>query len=569
MRTGDYEVSADHGYRSISIHARGRAVLANSMTNRDTAFSADERKALALNGLLPSGVNTIEEQAARAYAQYGQVDGNLERNRFLGTLRDRNEVLFYRVLSSHIEEMLPVVYTPTIGEAIQRYSNDYARPRGVFLSIDHPEDIEEALLNHGLHADEVDLLVVTDSEGILGIGDQGVGGVQIAIGKLSVYTAAAGLHPRRVIPVVLDTGTDNEALLKDPMYVGERHPRVRGEAYDDFIERFVATSSRLFPQAMIHWEDFGTANAHRILTRYRDTACTFNDDIQGTAAVALAAVLAAVEQSGVPLDEHRVLVYGAGTAGIGVADLLRETMVASGAKGTGHAAFYPMTSRGLLVDDMTELQDFQAPYARSRAEVAEWDVADPGRISLAEVVRHAQPTIWIGTSTHGGAFTESLVTEMAGYCKRPIIMPMSNPTSRAEALPADLLRWTDGAALVATGSPFDPVEYGGVTYQIAQANNALIFPGLGLGVVVAQANRVTDGMIQASATALAGLLEATELGSCLLPSMSRLREVSEVVAVAVVRAAVDDGVAQAKLTDIDAEVRERMWLPEYADVLID
>jgi malate dehydrogenase (oxaloacetate-decarboxylating) len=571
MKTGDYELDTTRRDAPLRISARGRAVLVDPMTNRGTAFTKKERRALGLVGLLPIGVSPISDQVRRVYPQYRSARTPFAKHKFLANLRDRNEVLFYRLLADHIEEMLPIIYTPTIGEVIERFSLEFNRARGVFLSIDHPDDIEEAFLGYHLGPDDVDLIVVTDSEGILGIGDQGIGGIEIAVGKLALYTAAAGLHPRRVIPVVLDVGTDNLGLLNSDLYLGERHARVRGERYDEFIDTFVRTVSGLFPNAMIHWEDFGPSNAHRVLERYRDEVCTFNDDIQGTAAVALAAVLAGVDVTGTPLKDHRVVIYGGGTAGIGIADLLRDTLVRGGASPEDAAAqFFGLGSRGLFVEDQPFLRDFQRPYARARSEVATWEL-DPATdrgIGLADVVRNARPTILIGTSTIAGAFSEEIVTEMARHVDRPIIMPLSNPTSHAEALPADLLAWTDGKALIATGSPFGPVDHNEVRHAIAQANNALIFPGLGLGVAVCQASRVTDRMIAAAAETLAKQVNAYRPGAALLPAMDALRPVSAHVALAVARAAAEEGVARRPLTDPVNDVYLRMWQPEYPAIEI-
>ena len=548
----------------LQVGALGRLILMHPMANRGTAFTLEEREKLGLSGLLPSRVTTIEEQLRRIYAQYSRSPSPLAKFIQLTQLRDRNEVLFYRLLSEHLEEMLPIIYTPTIGEAIERFSHEYTGARAVFLSIDHPELVEQSLSDFGLDADDVDLVVVTDSEGILGIGDQGIGGVQIAIGKLGVYTAAAGIHPRRAIPVVLDVGTDNLGLLNSDLYLGERHARVRGERYDQFIELFVNAVTRQFPNAMLHWEDFGAANAHRILDRYCDRICTFNDDIQGTAAVVLAAVLAAVRFTGVPLSQHRVLIYGAGTAGVGIADLIREAMRRSALRADdAYRRFWVFNSRGLVVEGGAGIRDFQRPYARGRDDVADWTVANPDRITLLEAVRHAKPTILIGTSAQHGAFTADVVRAMAEDCERPIIMPLSNPTSRCEALPADLLDWTDGRALIATGSPFGTIRHGDVYHTIAQANNALIFPGLGLGVSVVQARRVTEEMIYAAAAALAGLVNEYRPGASLLPGMSDLRTVAATVAKAVAETAERQGLARRPLTNPINDIYQRMWKPEY------
>jgi malate dehydrogenase (oxaloacetate-decarboxylating) len=550
------------------VRLRGGAVLTSPTLNRGTAFTHAEREALALTGLLPDGVSTIEGQLRRVYGQFQRQPDDLAKNIFLGHVRDRNEVLFYRLLTEHIEEMLPIVYTPTVGTAIERYSLEFGRPRGVYLSVDNPGQIETAFRNYGLGPDDVDLIVATDSEGILGIGDWGVGGIAIAIGKLALYTAAAGLHPRRVIPVVLDAGTDNQALLTEEMYLGNRHPRVRGERYDEMIDSYVDAATRLFPHAMLHWEDFGAANAHRILAKYAGSCCTFNDDIQGTAAVVLAAALSAIQAAGSRVRDQRVVIHGAGTAGIGIADALRQMMVADGlspAEATGR--FYALGSKGLLHSDYPgTLRDFQVPYARQADEVGDWRRDAEGRIGLAEVVSRSRPSILIGTSTQPGVFTEAIVAEMAAHAQRPIIMPLSNPTSLSEARPADLIAWTGGRALIATGSPFPPVSHDGVEYQIAQANNALIFPGLGLGVTVSRARRVSDGMLAAAADALANLSDAASPGAPVLPPVTSLRTVSAAVAVAVARAAQDEGLSDVPPDDLAGRVRRAMWEPAYPDI---
>jgi malate dehydrogenase (oxaloacetate-decarboxylating) len=553
----------------LRVRARGFSVLGTPMLNRGTAFTPDERRALGLVGLLPHGVSTIDGQLRRVYAQYQRQPDDLARNVYLANLRDRNEVLFYRLLSEHLGDMLPIVYTPTVGKAIERYSHEYRRPRGVFLSVDHPDLIEESFRDYGLGADDVDLIVATDAEGILGIGDWGVGGIEIAIGKLAVYIAAAGIHPRRVIPVVLDMGTDNLRLLNDKMYLGNRHARVRGPRYDDFIDTYVSTATKLFPHALLHWEDLGAANARRVLQRYADQCCTFNDDMQGTAAVVLAAALAAARASETRMGDQRVVIHGAGTAGLGIADMLRDVMVGAGlSPEEATRRFWCLDRQGLITDDrLADLLDFQRPYARPAAEVADWTRTGAGQgPSLADVVAHVHPTMLIGTSTQAGAFTEAVVRQMAAHVRRPVIMPLSNPTSRAEAVPADLIAWTDGRALVATGSPFDPVVHEETTYRIAQANNALVFPGLGLGVAVVRARRVSDRMLAAAADAVAGLSDAGIRGAPLLPPVDNLREVSATVAVAVAGAAVADGLADVALDDPIQQIHQAMWQPEYPRV---
>jgi malate dehydrogenase (oxaloacetate-decarboxylating) len=564
MSSQPYEVgSAAEGYR-VRVRARGRSVLSAPFLNRGTAFTSEHRRDLGLTGLLPSEVSSVGDQQRRVYAQYSRQPDNLAKNVYLGNLRDRNEVLFYRLLTDHIEEMLPIVYTPTVGHAIERYSHEYRRPRGVFLSVDHPETVAESLRNYGLGADDVDLLVATDSEGILGIGDQGVGGIEISIGKLAVYTAAAGLHPRRVIPVVLDMGTDNLALLNDEMYLGNRHARVRDQRYDDLIDAYVTAATKLFPHAMLHWEDFGVSNARRILNRYAGTVCTFNDDMQGTAAVVLAAAFAGVRAAGSRMRDQRVVIHGAGTAGLGIADLMVDAMVRDGlSRLDALGRFWAVDRPGLLTDVRLDgLYDFQRPYARPAGEVAGW-WSGAGGAGLADVVRQVRPTVLIGTSTQAGGFTEDIVRTMASGTERPIIMPLSNPTAKAEAVPEDLIRWTEGRALVATGSPFPPVPYQGRRYTVAQANNALVFPGLGLGVTVARARRITDEMIAAAADAAAALSDAGTPGASLLPSVTNLRMVSAAVAIAVARAAAQEGLAQVPLDDPVHQVHQAMWRPEY------
>ncbi|MDI5969037.1 NAD-dependent malic enzyme [Streptomyces sp. SL13] len=548
--------------------ARGRAVLADPRLNRGTAFTAAERRALGLTGLLPGATLPLERQVVRAYAQFSAQPGDLAKNVNLTALRDRNEVLFHRLVGDHLAETLPIVYTPTVGVAIQRYSNEYRRPAGVYLSVDAPEDVEDALRAGAPGAGEVDLVVATDGEAILGIGDWGVGGIDIAVGKLAVYTAAAGLDPARVLPVMLDTGTNRRELLDDPLYLGNRHPRAARAAYDAFIDTYVTTASRLFPRALLHWEDLGADNARRVLERYRDRVLTFNDDIQGTGAVNLAAVLAGARATGIPLREHRVVVLGAGSAGVGIADQLRDAMIADGlAAGEATRRFWCVDRHGLLTDDQPDLRDVQVRYARPAAETAGWARdPGPGGAGLAEVVRRVRPHVLIGTSGQGGAFTEEVVRAMARGVERPVILPMSNPTPLAEAVPADLLAWTGGRALVATGSPFPPVAHDGVSHRIGQANNALVFPGLGLGVVVGGATRVTDSMLVAAAHAVAAGTDARLPGEPLLPPVERLRDTSAAVAVAVARAAADAGVAEPVGDDIEDRVRAAMWQPVYAPI---
>jgi malate dehydrogenase (oxaloacetate-decarboxylating) len=552
---------------TIKTKLRGFEVLSKPELNKGTAFSESERQALGLTGLLPSAVLSMEEQLARSYANYKRQPSDLAKNIYLTDLRNRNRVLFYKLLISNLTEMLPIIYTPTIGLAIERYSKDFHSPQGVFLSIDKPDKIEESFINSGFTADDVDLIVATDAEGILGIGDWGAGGIDISIGKLTVYTAAAGINPNRVIPVMLDVGTNNEGLLNDPFYVGYRHSRVRGERYDAFIDAYVTTVKKLFPKALLHWEDFGTTNARRIVLKYRKQAATFNDDMQGTGATALAALLNALKVAGTPITEAKIIMFGAGTAGVGIADQFRDAMIREGL--THEQAvrqFWLVDRQGLLLDDMDDsLIDFQKPYARPAAEVAGWK-RNPGNngIYLEEVVRQIHPTALMGTSTAAYSFTETIVKEMAAHVKRPIIFPLSNPTSLSEACPSDLIEWTDGHALVVTGSPFPAVEHDGVTYVIGQSNNAFLFPGLGLGTIVAQASEISDGMFWAAAQALSKATDLSEKGAPLLPRIDELRQVSAAVAVAVAETAAKEGLAQLALTDVVQQVQDAIWNPEYS-----
>ena len=540
-------------------------VLQDPISNRGAAFSRAERASLGLTGRLPSAVLTLEQQALRVYQQLQRQPGDLAKNVYLEQLHDRNETLYYRVLSEHLAELLPIVYDPTVGDAIERYSHEYRRPRGIFLSIDQPDDIENSFATLELGPDDVDLIVCSDAEEILGIGDWGVGGIQIAVGKLAVYTAAAGVDPRRVIPVSLDVGTDNEGLLNDPLYLGNRHARVRGKDYDAFIKKYLATASSLFPHALLHFEDFGPGNARRILVTYRDQYRIFNDDMQGTGAITLAAALSAVKVTGVPMAEQKLLVFGAGTAGVGIADQLHDAMVRAGAtEEQATAQVWLVDKQGLLTSNMPDLRDYQQPYARNPEEVNGW-AAGGGAISLLDAVRHVHPTILLGTSTAHGAFTREVIEAMSAGVERPVVFPISNPTSRIEAMPADVIAWSKGKALVATGIPVAPVEYEGVTYQIGQANNALLYPGLGLGAIVSGAAKVTAGMLLAAAEAVAGQVDVSAPGAPLVPPVSNLRASSATTAVAVAHAAIADGVATTKPGNLVQAVQDAMWQPVYPD----
>jgi malate dehydrogenase (oxaloacetate-decarboxylating) len=559
-------VEGPDGSASIQIHARGLAVLDDPQLNRGTAFTPDERDHLGLHGLLPSGLETIEQQVDRSYEQFSAQETDVDKWVFLTQLHDTNEVLFYRLVGEHVQEMLPIVYTPTVGTAIEEFSHLFRRPRGVFLNIEDVDGIDRALDATGLGPDDIDLVVASDAEAILGIGDWGVGGIDISIGKLAVYTVAAGIDPSRVLAVGLDVGTNREQLLNDARYLGLRRSRVRGEAYDTFIDAYVASASKHFPNAILHWEDFSGPPARGILERYGETLCTFDDDIQGTAAVGLACALAGVRVSGGRLIDQQIVVFGAGSAGVGIADLIALAMTEDGLSAEEAAGrIYLLDRPGLLTSDMDDLYDYQRVYAKDPAAVADWRAPD-GTLGLAEVVDHLHPTMLVGTSGVTGAFTEPVIRSMHEHCARPIILPMSNPTVLAEQTPANLLEWTDGAALVATGSPFGPVERGGTTYRIGQANNALMFPGLGLGVIVCRAATMPPSLFIAAARALAKLADPADPAKGLLPDISRLREVSATVAVDVINVATAQDIARVKVDDPIEAVHEAMWTADYLPI---
>ncbi|MBZ5634867.1 MAG: NAD-dependent malic enzyme [Acidobacteriia bacterium] len=547
--------------------ARGIAVLTTPLLNKGTAFTAEEREALGLTGLLPPVISTLEAQVACAYAQYQRLPDALTKNIYLTALHDRNEVLFFRLLSEHLREMIPIVNDRTVGLAMEQYHHECRRPRGVYLSIDHADSIEDALGNLGAGPDDIDLILATDAEQIYGIGDWGVGGIEISIGKLAIYTAAGGIDPTRVIPVMLDVGTNRESLLADPMYSGNRHARVRGERYDAFIDAYVKAVTKLFPNALLQWEDFGPSNGRRILEKYRGQIRSFSDDLQGTGAITLAAAVSAMRICGTLLRNQRIVIFGNGVAGIGIADLIRDVMITEGSSAEDATRrFWCVDVHGLLTSDMGDrLHDYQATYARPAAEVKGWkrEGAEASAIGLAEVVRQARPTMLVGTSGVPGAFTQAIVREMARHTDRPIVFPLSSPASLAEASPADLIAWTDGRALIATGSQFAPVTHRGITHVVGQANNAMLYPGLGLGAIVSRARVVSVGMLAAAANALSSLVAVRLPGASLLPHIDDLRRVTVTVAVAVAEAAVAEGLATVELADIVQQVEDSMWQPEY------
>jgi malate dehydrogenase (oxaloacetate-decarboxylating) len=535
--------------------------LTSPSLNRGTAFDAEQRHALGLTGRLPSAVLTLEGQAQRLWQQLQSLPTDLARNLLLEQVHNRNEVLYFKVLSEHLPELLPVVYDPTVGAAIEGYSDEYRGQRGVYLSIDRPDEIVESFQTFGLRPDDVDLIVCSDAEEILGIGDWGVGGIQISIGKLAIYTAGAGVDPSRTIAVSLDVGTDNETLLNDPFYLGNRHARHRGADYDAFIQRYIETAHALFPNAMLHFEDFGPEHARDILAKYAPDYCVFNDDVQGTGAVVMAAVYSGLKVAGTRMKDQKLVVFGSGTAGVGIADQLRDAMIADGATPEqATAQVWLVDKQGLLFDDMDDLRNFQAPYAKNRRQLG---VPDNDRVGLVETIKMASPTILLGTSTVHGGFTREVIEAMAASADRPLVFPISNPTEKIEAMPADVLDWSGGRALVATGIPVDPVAYNGTTYQIGQANNFLVFPGLGLGVIVAGAQRVTKGMLEAAAKAVAAEADPSAPGAALLPNVRNLRALSAVVAEAVYAAAHTDGVATRKPDNLVQAIADTMWQPCY------
>jgi malate dehydrogenase (oxaloacetate-decarboxylating) len=543
----------DEETKYVEINLKGTQLLQSAHLNKGTAFSHEERRKFSLNGLLPPVVETLEDQLQRVRHQYSLQQDDLQRNIFLNNLYNTNETLFFKLISEHIHEMMPIIYTPTAGLAIQHYSNEFRKPRGIYISYSDQDNINEILDNV---TNKIDLIVLTDSEQILGIGDQGANGIGISVAKIVIYTLCAGINPKRMLPVMMDVGTNNEKLLKDPLYIGWRHSRIRGKKYHKFLDRVVESIKRKFPDVLLQWEDFGKNKARCNLDQYQNNICNFNDDIQGTGAVAMAAVLNASKLVNKRLSEHRVLIFGAGTAGCGIADRIQEWMVMDGLSSEeARSRFWLMDSMGLVTDAREDLEYFKAPYARED----ELEARD-----LLEVVNKVNPTILIGTSTAKGAFTKEVVKTMASKVEHPIIFPISNPPSLAEADPADLLKWTDGKALVATGSPCKDIEINGNRVSIAQCNNAFIFPGLGLGVICARPKRVTPAMINAAVEKLSLSVELGDLSSRLLPEVSRLREVSKNIAVAVVQRALDDGTARIDPeTNAEKLVEENIWNPVY------
>ena len=535
-------------------------VLNDPFLNKGTAFTKEERKELELIGLLPPQIQTIEEQAEQVYAQYKSKEPLINKRRFLMEIFDTNRTLFYYLFSQHVVEFMPIVYDPVIAENIENYSELFVNPQNaVYLSIDSPETIEESLRN-ATKDREIRLIVVTDAEGILGIGDWGTNGVDISVGKLMVYTAAAGIDPKSVLPVVLDAGTNRETLLEDKLYLGNRHKRVYGDKYYDFVDKFVQTAEKLFPRLYLHFEDFGRSNAANVLHKYWKTYPVFNDDIQGTGIITLAGILGALKISGEKLIDQKYMCFGAGTAGAGIADGIYQEMLQQGlSEDEARSRFYLVDKQGLLFDDMDDLTPEQRPFARKRVEFTNANELT----NLEAAVKAVKPTILVGTSTQPNTFTETIVKEMASYTARPIIFPLSNPTKLAEATAENLIKWTDGKALIATGIPADPVEYNGVTYEIGQANNALIYPALGLGAIASTAKLMTNEMISKAAHSLGGIVDTTKPGAATLPPVSKLTEFSQRVAEAVGQCALDQKLNREDITDIKAAIEKIKWIPKY------
>ena len=543
---------------------RGFALLENPILNKGSAFSEEEREAYGLRGLLPPHVETIEEQAERAYAAYLECETDLHKHIYLRQLQDANEVLFYYLLQQYIEEMLPIVYTPTVGTACERFSSIYRRARGLFISYHHKGKIREVLANRPNR--EVDVIVVSDGERILGLGDQGAGGMGIPIGKLSLYCLIGGIHPMRTLPIILDVGTNNKELLRDPLYIGWRHERIAGAEYYNFVDEFVEAVKTEMPNVCLQWEDFATPHARPLLEKYRNEILTFNDDVQGTAAVALGAVIGALNVVGQSLRDQKIVFLGAGSAGIGVADYLRAAMVKLGlSDDEACRKFYIVDKDGLLHDRRTNLLPEQSPYAQPWSTVKQWPRTMDGNIGLADVVGQISASVLIGLSAVGGAFKQEIIETMAAKVARPIIFPLSNPTSRAEATPQDLLSWTKGRALIATGSPFSNVSYNGQKFSISQCNNVYIFPAVGLALMACGASRVTDAMLIAAAEVLGSLSPAIkDAREPLLPRMRDVRKVAAHIAFAVGRAAIKDGVAPVQTDDqLKQAIEERQWCPSY------
>jgi len=553
--------------RYISTPKKGEGVLMDSFLNKGTAFTAREREELNILGLLPPAIFTIEQQLPRVYESFRSKATPLEKFIYLASLHDRNETLYYRLIHERIDEMLPIVYTPVVGEACQKFSHIFRRGRGLYISYEHRDCIEKVLRNY--HTTEPSVIVVTDGERILGLGDQGAGGMGIPIGKLCLYTACAGVSPYSTLPIMLDVGTDNEERLADPLYVGLRQKRIRGAEYQAFIDKFVAAVKKVFPNVLLQWEDFLKENAITQLERFRHELATFNDDIQGTAAVTLAGIYGGMRLTGGKMRDQRLVFAGAGASAHGIAELFVAALVDEGVPADeARKRIWTVDTKGLAVSDRVGLEGFKKEFARTRHELADWQVADPARITLEETIDHAKPTILVGVSATPGTFTEAIVRKMASLNERPLIFPLSNPTSKSECTAEQAVLWSDGRAIVATGSPFDPITHDGVRHRIGQCNNAFIFPGVGLGACVSKARHISDGMFLEAARALATqVTEADIAESAVFPQLATIRDCSHAVACAVIRRAVAEGHADEEvLVNLEEVVRQAMWFPEYLPV---
>jgi len=538
-------------------------LLTNSLLNKGMAFSEKERDLFSLHGLLPPEIATIQEQRARSYNALQSKTTVIEKYNYLRELQDSNETLFFYLLIHHLEEIMPIIYTPGVGEGCIFFSHIYRRPRGVFLSPLYQNRIDAILSNERFK--ETEVIVVSDGERILGLGDQGAGGMGIPIGKLCLYTACAGIHPKGTLPIFLDTGTDNEERLNDPLYIGWRHARLRGQEYDDFIDAFVQCVKKRFPHVLLQWEDFAQCNAGPILEKYRNELCTFNDDIQGTAAVAVGTLLAAIKVAKSTLSQQRIVIVGAGSAGCGISNLILRAMVEEGlSEQEARSRFYLIDRMGLLTDATTGLLPFQKPFVQAKEKLAGWELELSDKISFKDVIRNVHPTLLIGVSGQGGIFTEEIIREMASHTPRPIIFPLSNPTTKSEATPADLLEWTQGTVIMGTGSPFGTIQKEGKPFRVDQTNNSYIFPGMGLGLIAVKASRVTDAMFMVAAKALAECSPAAlDPTANLLPPLTSIRDVSFKVALAVAKEAVEAGLTDCPLAEIEQRIRRNMWTPAY------
>lgn len=562
----DFKVINDKKTNALFIETsiNGKNLLTTAQLNKGTAFTVEERHAFGLQGKLPHRVETLDEQVHRAYLQYTRYTTSLQQNIYLNNLHDKNQILFYSLLSRHLPEMLPIIYTPTVGLAVKYFSREYRQPRGLYITHSDQDDLENIFNNRS--NPEIDLVVVTDGEGVLGIGDQGIGGMDIPVAKLMVYSLCGGIDPTRTLPVFLDVGTNNQELLDDPMYLGCRHKRIDAAQYDTFINKFVDSIQKNFPNAFLHWEDFGRSNARPILDRFQDKLCTFNDDIQGTGAVTLAALLAACDTTGVNLEDHRILVYGAGSAGTGISDQIVDAMIMRGlSMDEAYQRFWLIDRQGLVIQGDTELTEAQIPYGRKHSDFMTWPIQEKLSRTFAETVSQIKPTIMIGCSAQTGAFSRAIIETMAAHCERPIIFPLSNPDEKCEAQPVDILNWTHGKALIATGTAFPPIKYQEREVQIAQCNNALVFPGIGLGIKAVNATRLSKAMIWAASLALSTLSPSKKDSSLpLLPPVDDAQRVAKCIAVAVARVAIETGLAQCNQDkDLEKLIENIFWKPHY------